>query len=647
MSQKQREKGDRHSLLSQDTVTPEDGSMTQGETMTFAQKLLLNASLWGNEACADFEQLYTVPILQTLGLPLSLVSLTGAIAGTSATLLLPFVGWLTDRGSNPHGRKTVATILACGISFAGMLCVILANVLHLDYLIENGANGTDGSSSYNSSIPFGKTHLSISHGRDGNETVSGREADVFGTVEGDGLLYSEVTTAFTNDSSTIRGATGVYVYGESSEVPFKAGLGLLGFIVMDIGFDISNACIKAFVVTCCPRSEHTSLLVIGLIMASSGGVSTAALGVVDFSSVLGLSYIAGARLTIQTTIQGVVIILFVTVGLATSLLTVRRLQRIRSSITDAESSSVKPADSHSSITNSTSSRQSTEHAPLLQRSGSLSKEDSEGPKSSLLASLSASYRSVSVPTGARLISPENLSEHLGEEQPLGNTFEVDGAAVGDGGDGGRSFKVKVVLISIATYCSTCDLFMFTLTGTDFVGKAVYGGNPEAPPGSQSLMDYQEGVAMASVGYLIYYIAFLACSIAQPRLLSRFGCRVVFTVVHLTLLAALVAASVTELLEVFFLLAVVAGFHRACVYSVPFAVINDLVQSRASERGGGGRNSVGMAISMLTAAMPLSYCTTWPWIGPLEEATGVVAIPFWFSAVTAFLATCAFLAVGKT
>ena len=68
---------------------------------------------------------------------------------------------------------------------------------------------------------------------------------------------------------------------------------MLGFILMDIGYDATTSVAKSFVLACGPRSEHSSLLVLGLIMASAGGVSTAALGVVDFASLLGLSYIQG------------------------------------------------------------------------------------------------------------------------------------------------------------------------------------------------------------------------------------------------------------------------------------------------------------------------------------------------------------------
>lgn len=40
-------------------------------------------------------------------------------------------------------------------------------------------------------------------------------------------------------------------------------------------------------------------------------------------------------------------------------------------------------------------------------------------------------------------------------------------------------------------------------------------------------------------------------------------------------------AVTARLEVYFLLSAVAGLHRACFYSIPFAVTNDIIQSEVN------------------------------------------------------------------
>ena len=86
------------------------------------------------------------------------MSLIGQISGPSALFLLPCLGWLTDRGSNHRRRKTAAMIFAAGLAISGMTCIVMANVLHLNCLIDNNArmgSAFNISSSPNASVFIG------------------------------------------------------------------------------------------------------------------------------------------------------------------------------------------------------------------------------------------------------------------------------------------------------------------------------------------------------------------------------------------------------------------------------------------------------------------------------------------------------------
>ncbi|XP_076468259.1 uncharacterized protein LOC143299052 [Babylonia areolata] len=679
---------DKHRLQEQEHV-PKDTNLetkNDGHSMSIGQKLVLNASLWGNEASIDFEHLYQVPILQTLGLPMRLATLTGAVAGPTACLFLPLLGWLTDRGSNPHRCKTMAAILTCGLTFVGLLCIIMANILHFSYLLQTSVNiNSTAHASLPSSFDW-VGHMTTLGQRTGmSETANGPIPRATGSTDSPAILGVGVTDACV----------------DNSEVPFKAGLALLGFILLDIGYDAFNACIRSFVLMCSPRSEHSSLLIIGLIISSCGGMSTASLGLVDFGSMFGLSYSEGARLTIQTTVQAVAIIIFMIVGLSTSLLTVHRMLRLQStSVEDAvaipkpQNSLAHEANTHrqeqlsrsvldafqnsfQSVGGSFQSDQSvaiigvhqhsqsfaynslhhrsfdhhsyqksTESTPLLEDERGVM-EESELERSRL-ASSSVSYKRThsfsSIPDQqeARDMTLKDAPEHRRSKQTLEDTPELV-VSKGKSRCCERGLKTKILLIFLAAYFSSSVMTIFSVTSSDFVGKAIYRGDPAALPGSQSLISYQDGVRMSSVGFFLYNFAFFINSIVQSRILALIGCRADFVMVHLVMSALMAATSVTERLEVYFLMTVVAGFHRACVFSIPFAVINDLAQSKNSKDG---KSNVGLAISGVMAALPLAYCTLFSWVGSLEELTGVVAVPFWVACVTAVLATCMFLAVGK-
>lgn len=62
-------------------------------------------------------------------------------------------------------------------------------------------------------------------------------------------------------------------------------LGLVGFSAMDIGYDINAAATRSCVLSCSPKTDHTSMLVLALVMAAAGGLINNVLGLVDLSHV--------------------------------------------------------------------------------------------------------------------------------------------------------------------------------------------------------------------------------------------------------------------------------------------------------------------------------------------------------------------------
>nr|KAG5714522.1 hypothetical protein BaRGS_006968 [Batillaria attramentaria] len=67
------------------------------------------------------------------------------------------------------------------------------------------------------------------------------------------------------------------------------------------------------------------------------------------------------------------------------------------------------------------------------------------------------------------------------------------------GGNNSKFKRQLIWICLAVYFSAATVCIFSTLTTDYVGKAIYGGNPEAEPGSDSLRNYQTGVSFLLVG----------------------------------------------------------------------------------------------------------------------------------------------------
>ncbi len=67
-----------------------------------------------------------------------------------------------------------------------------------------------------------------------------------------------------------------------------------------------------------------------------------------------------------------------------------------------------------------------------------------------------------------------------------------------------------------------SLLCYSLYFTDFVGRAVYGGDPYARPGSHKRDLYAEGVRMGSIAMAMYSVTCSICSFMVDKIIMRFG-----------------------------------------------------------------------------------------------------------------------------
>ena len=213
-------------------------------------------------------------------------------------------------------------------------------------------------------------------------------------------------------------------------------------------------------------------------------------------------------LTIQTSVQTLVVIVFVALGLLITLLTGRRQLRLSKEHDSLTTVDLKISDNdntHSyyrpranslahTLENSIRSTgggmhfdqtlalpvdnqtmQSSEHTPLLSKD---EMSDTDEFVRSQIVSISTVYG-----TNEPTVNCSQRPTDSSEEDLLNKS--VKNAETCQPGRG-QSSKAKLLLISASTYFSTGLLIMITLTSSDFLGKAIYGGDPEAAPDSESL-----------------------------------------------------------------------------------------------------------------------------------------------------------------
>ena len=225
--------------------------------------------MMGNELCVAFNQLYEVSLLQILGVPTTYVSLFPVVSGPVTVLLLILLGHYSDRGSRHRQRKIAVNVFASVILATAVAVLITADLLLLSQddsrPIERNDNIVKNFSSSTVAQVFDQ------------QADSSRATDSANSSHYDDISLKEnsTDTGFSENGEDLR------------SMPLTAVLGIVGFCLMDMGYDVSLAAARACVLACSPRDDHTSILVLSLVMAAVGGCVNHGLGLVDLPQAFG------------------------------------------------------------------------------------------------------------------------------------------------------------------------------------------------------------------------------------------------------------------------------------------------------------------------------------------------------------------------
>ncbi|KAK7506864.1 hypothetical protein BaRGS_00001715 [Batillaria attramentaria] len=406
---------------------------------------------------------------------------------------------------------------------------------------------------------------------------------------------------------------GMHLNVNETGTPLKAWLGMVGYIIIDVAFQFSIAFGKSWVVLCSPRPEHTSVLMLGTVMSSAGGLLTSVITTIDLQDICFCCSAKGMDLVVEVILQECIVFVLVLVG---SVLTVvvgqRHLRRLINQKSDwsgvgKTSENTEPDAKGDPI--AAADETDKERTPLIR--------DAEEPDQSASQISRAYLRNYRTNTPAS----SNLTASSNECMDSGN----------------RTSPQVTICVLVQIFC---------MLSTDYVGKAIYGGNPEAEPGSDSLRNYQTGVKFASVGFIVYYSSYLLASVCQKRVHQLLGYRGEYTLIFLSVSVSMVTLALIPRIEIYFVMCILTGFQRASYYVVPFAATNDIVQAQAIRSGQDGAAQLGLFMSLVSGMDPLSFATIYPSILALEQSTGLVSFPLWTAAVSGCVSIVCFLLVGN-
>ena len=227
-------------------------------TISLCRQLAVCAGLLANDGGLVFMQLAMLPCLQTLGVPVSLVTVPGCLSGSLALVGLSLLGRVSDGGSHPHRRKKPAVVMSALLFMAGHALVASGCATHMWW-----GRGPGPTTLPSATVPvpadpdLDPTFLTLPTTTPPSVTVPESEAEL-AAADGDW-----------------------FVDPLGLGVPLAGLLSGLGFVFVDMGNDFSNSFLKSLVFASTAKTQHVSLLVVGLLMSAVGGCLAAVLGLFD------------------------------------------------------------------------------------------------------------------------------------------------------------------------------------------------------------------------------------------------------------------------------------------------------------------------------------------------------------------------------
>ena len=268
-------------------------------------QLAITSEMVGLEANIALEVILMIANIQTLGVPIRYASVPGTIAAATGVFLIPCLGYVLDKWAKSKTSKARILTFTTMIQFAGSLLVLLANALKLtlDYAetsdilnVTSTGNLTDNLfipgvdfAGHNDTIQrnlfagldamvpdfeglnqSGKIALWPNHL---NQSIATHVSDIFSRDS----LSNPLTQSPTGSPHVPKAATNLPLTknseshsGGDEAIPFYAYIAMVGYTMLDCGYDSSNCFLKTFVLHCTPAEYHVSVIVKAVMVSSVG-----------------------------------------------------------------------------------------------------------------------------------------------------------------------------------------------------------------------------------------------------------------------------------------------------------------------------------------------------------------------------------------
>jgi len=117
-----------------------------------------------------------------------------------------------------------------------------------------------------------------------------------------------------------------------------------------------------------------------------------------------------------------------------------------------------------------------------------------------------------------------------------------------------------------------SLVCYSLYFTDFVGQAVFGGDPRAPEASPGRRTYDEGVRFACWGMSLYSLSCSCYSFLLDKMVARFRAKPVYVGGQLVYSAGMVCLALTRTRWAVLVFSCTAGVMYSTLFTMPYLLV---------------------------------------------------------------------------
>lgn len=186
---------------------------------------------------------------------------------------------------------------------------------------------------------------------------------------------------------------------------------------------------------------------------------------------------------------------------------------------------------------------------------------------------------------------------------------------------------------------------YSLYFTDFVGEAVFGGNPAAPVGSVSRSEYEAGVRFGCWGMAMYSLSCACYSTIIERLIKRLGAKRVYVGGLCTYSCGMMALCLIRAKAAVLLCSWTAGVMYSTLFTMPYLLVAHYHATGMWDSGGGGcgeERGIGTDVAVISSCVFVAQLLVSFIMGFAVKAMGstaaVVAVAATLAAAAAVTAT---------